>query len=321
MIGCPYTILIVTWNGDDLLGDCLRSIARAVVNRPPCVVVDNANLTSTRELCAGFGFVKYVPSKENLGFAGGNNLGLPFCKTDYICLLNNDTVIHEDSFSPLIEFMDAHPNVAVTQGTMKLPRCGGTLDDCGTRLKWYGIQHHRYFRKPDPGNLRPVRVFSAKGAFMMVRRSVIDKLGGVLFYDHFKSYYEETDFCHRVWLSGAEVWFVPTPPIDHLLGSTSSRFNNAEIWRQYIANIFFYFSVNFTVAGKIRILLPFIFVYLAYTLFSLISGRFAMFRAMLSVRAVNRARRTELLEARCNVAKFRKMSDGELLRQIMRDDD
>ena len=238
MSDCPYTVLIVTWNGDGLLRDCLESIRAALPQCPPCVVVDNANLESTKELCAGFGFVTYVPSKENLGFAGGNNLGLPFCKTKYVCLLNNDTIIHTDSFTPLVAFLECHPGAAVAQGTMKLPRCNNTLDDCGTTLKWYGVQHHRYFRKPDPGDLAPTKVFAAKGAFMMIRRSVVETLGGVLFHGHFKSYYEETDFCHRVWLSGSEVWFVPTPPIDHLLGSTSAKFDNASIWRQYIANIF-----------------------------------------------------------------------------------
>ena len=317
MNDCPYTVLIVTWNGDDLLRDCLESVRTALPLCPPCVVVDNANLESTKELCAEFEFVIYIPSKENLGFAGGNNLGLPFCKTKYVCLLNNDTLIHNDSFTPLVEFLERHPDAAVAQGTMKLPRCNNTLDDCGTTLKWYGVQHHRYFRQPDPGNLVPTKVFAAKGAFMMIRRSVVEKIGGVLFHGHFKSYYEETDFCHRVWLSGSEVWFVPTPPIDHLLGSTSAKFDNASIWRQYIANIFFSFSANFSFEGKFRIMLPFAVVYVAYTLLNLLKGKWSHFRALLSVHAVNRLRRRELGEVKDQVKNFRRISDHALLKQVM----
>lgn len=124
MLKDRLTLLIVTWKGDDILQNCLSSLMRVYGDAvPSCVVVDNANLESTRTLCARYPFVTYVAAPENLGFAGGNNLGLPYCTTDYICLLNNDTVIHADSFSPLIAFMDAHPNVAVTQGTMNLPRC------------------------------------------------------------------------------------------------------------------------------------------------------------------------------------------------------
>ena len=317
MSDCPYTVLIVTWNGDGLLRDCLESVRAALPRCPPCVIVDNANLESTKELCAGFEFVTYVPSNENLGFAGGNNLGLPFCKTKYVCLLNNDTIIHADSFTPLVEFLELHPGAAVAQGTMKLPRCNNTLDDCGTTLKWYGVQHHRYFRQPDPGNLVPAKVFAAKGAFMMIRRSVVETLGGVLFHGHFKSYYEETDFCHRVWLSGSEVWFVPTPPIDHLLGSTSAKFDNALIWRQYIANIFFSFSANFSLEGKVRIMLPFAAVYVAYAFLNLLKGRWSHFRALLSVCSVNRLRTRDLRQAKALVQDFRRITDHELLKQVM----
>lgn len=311
-----YTILIVTWNGDGLLRDCLLSLRKTLPHVPPCVVVDNANLASTRDLCSTFPFVTYVPSKENLGFAGGNNLGLRHCKTDYLCLLNNDTVIHRDSFTPLVEFLERNPNAGVAQGTMKLPRCNNTLDDCGTWLKWYGIQKHRFFRCPDPGNLEATKVFAAKGAFMMVRRSAIEALGGVLFYDHFKSYYEETDFCHRVWLSGAEVWFVPTPPIDHLLGATSTRFDNAGIWRQYLGNIFFSFLANFSWEGKIRILLPFLAVYCGYLAVNLLTGRFAHFKAAIAVPFDLRKRSAELRRAEQQVRRFRTISDHRLLQLI-----
>ena len=149
----------------------------------------------------------------------------------------------------------------------------------------------------------------------MVRRSVVETLGGVLFHDHFKSYYEETDFCHRVWLSGYEVWFVPTPPIDHLLGSTSAKFDNALIWRQYIANIFFSFSANFSLEGKIRIMLPFAAVYVAYAFLTLLKG--AHFRALLSVRSGNRLRTRDLRQAKALVKYFRRITDHELLKKVM----
>ena len=312
-----YTILVVTWNGDDILRDCLDSVVSAIGTTAPCVVVDNANLDSTRTLCANYPFVKYVPANRNLGFAGGNNLGLRYCETEYVILLNNDTVIHEDSFSPLVNFMDSHPNAGVSQGTMKLPRCGDTFDDCGTMLRSIGIQRHRFFRKPYRDDLEPTKVFAAKGAFMMVRRSAIDAAGGFLFYDDFKSYYEETDFCHRVWLSGNEVWFVPTPPIDHLLGTTSSRFANAAIWRQYLGNIFFSYLVNFGWYGKFRILLPFTFVYLGFLGLNLVKCRFAHLLAALKVPFDIFHRRHDIRRARRTVKGFRILSDHKLLMVAM----
>lgn len=317
MLKDRLTLLVVTWQGDELLRNCLVSLVRTFGDdAPPCVVVDNANLASTRDLCAAFPFVTYLAAPANLGFAGGNNLGWPLCQTEYVCLLNNDTVVHADSFSPLVAFMDAHPSVAVAQGTMHLPRCGNTLDDCGTRLRWCGIQEHRHFRRPDPGDLTPVPVFAAKGAMMVVRRAILDRLGGVLFYDHFRSYYEETDFCHRVWLVGAEVWFVPTPPINHLLGATSARFKNAAIWRQYLGNIFFSFLANFGAVGKLRILPPFTVVCFGYLAKCLLTGRFAHAFAALCVPFDLWKRRKSLEEARRRVQSSRTLSDAEFLRRV-----
>lgn len=312
-----YTILIVTWNGDDLLGDCLASIASSLGDDVPCVVVDNANLQSTRSLCSRYPFAKYVTSARNIGFAGGNNLGLPYCETEYVCLLNNDTVVRHDSFSPLIRFMDEHPAAGVAQGTMKLPRCNDTLDDCGTMLRPIGIQLHRFFGRQSGEDLTPSRVFAAKGAFMMVRKSAIQAAGGFLFYDHFMSYYEETDFCHRVWLSGSEVWFVPTPPIDHLMGMTSSKFDNAAIWQQYLGNIFFSYLANFQLYGMIRVLLPFAGVYLGFLGVNLLKGRLSLFSAALKVPCDVFRRRHDIRRARKAVDGFRAISDRKLLSIIM----
>ena len=115
------SILIVTWKGDDLLRVCLSSLARVYGSRPEVVVVDNADQTSTRALVSAYAHARYVTTVRNLGFAGGNNVGLKACTRDFVLLLNNDTVVHEDSFSPLIDFLERHPKVGIVQGTMNVP--------------------------------------------------------------------------------------------------------------------------------------------------------------------------------------------------------
>ena len=312
-----YTLLIVTWKGDDLLRDCLDSLVRALPILPPCVVVDNAPLESTRILCAEYPFVTYVAAPHNLGFAGGNNLGLPYCKTDYICLLNNDTRVLADSFSPLVDFLDAHPSAAVAQGTLVMPRFNGALDECGSCLTRLGLQHYRFLREMPCEDLVPATVFAAKGAFMMIRRAVLDLLGGVLFYDDFMSYYEEKDFCHRVWLVGAEVWFVPTPPIEHICWVTTAKFDNARVWRQYLGNIFFSYLANFSVSGYVRMLLPFSLAYGAYLAKNLLQGRWRHFVAAMKVPCDLWQRRTNIIAARRRVQGSRKLSDAELLSKTL----
>lgn len=245
------SIIIVTWNGDELLKNCLDSLHSTYGDAPEIVVVDNANQASCAELSHGYTNVKYIATDENLGFAGGNNLGLREVTRDYILLLNNDTIIHTDSFTPLIDFLAEHNKVGIVQGTMNIPALNNGLDDCGVLMTPFGIQRHLHRGEPTAtAKLVPRKVFAAKGAMLMFKRAIL-KDTGFLFYDHFKSYYEETDFCHRAKLMKWETWFVPTPPIDHLCGQTSGRFDNKEIVAQYFRNILYSFHRNFGFWGHI----------------------------------------------------------------------
>ena len=244
------SVIIVTYHGDGLLKDCLDSIHNVFGDKIEIIVVDNANQSSTCKLCSAYNRVKYIAAPENLGFAGGNNIGLKATSKDYILLLNNDTVIHEDSFSPLLDFLANNQKVGIVQGTMNIPSAN-VLDDCGVMMTPFGIQRHLERGKPTASTpLSPRKVFAAKGAMLMFKRKVLADTS-FLFYDHFKSYYEETDFCHRARLKGWQTWFVPTPPIDHLGGQTVGKIPSQEVWSQYFANIIYSFRKNFGFWGHI----------------------------------------------------------------------
>jgi len=243
------SIIIVTFDGNCVLKECLDSITLHIGESPQIVVVDNGNDAFTKNLVARYRNAIYVPSPENRGFAGGNNLGILYATGKYILLLNNDTVINGDSFTPLIDFLHSNTDVGIVQGTMTIPRFG--LDDCGTMMTPVGIQRHLHRGESvEQANLKPRRVFSAKGAMMMFKREVLIDTG-FLFYDHFRSYYEETDFCHRASKFGWETWFVPTIPITHLCGFTSGRFPKREILAQYFRNVLFSFHRNFGIFGHL----------------------------------------------------------------------
>ena len=274
------SIIIVTWNGDDLLKNCLDSVRAVYGDRPQIVVVDNANQRSCADLAKSYPNVTYVAAPENLGFAGGNNLGLKRAMRDTVLLLNNDTVVHADSFSPLLDFLAAHDRVGIVQGTMNVPALGDGLDDCGVLMTPFGVQRHLHHGEPTATTpLAPRKVFAAKGAMLMFKRDVL-KDTGFLFYDHFKSYYEETDFCHRARLKGWETWFVPTPPIDHLGGQTVGKFKSEDVWAQYLRNIFYSFHRNFGFWGHV-------FTIPCFACAALIKCPRALFRAIALLRQKN----------------------------------
>ena len=269
------SIIIVTYKGDDVLRDCLDSLRKTCGEMPQIVVVDNSPSDETKCLVAGYPNAVYVESPGNPGFAGGNNKAIPFCNRRYILLLNNDTVVKTSkSITDLVDFIENTPSCGVVQGSIVLPNLDGKAGGCGSFLTPFGFQYARGFgvSLESPGLNRPVRCFSIIGAFMLFPKDILQGTGGFLFYDHFKSYYEESDFCHRVWLSGKEVWYIPTDPIEHLCGHTSGMFPRTEIMRQYIRNSFFSLKVNLSWWGRLMIVLNYRMVMWIHALVHLLRG-------------------------------------------------
>jgi GT2 family glycosyltransferase len=260
------SILIVNYNRADLLADCLRSLAAVAAPDLGIVVVENGSADHSLRVLGEFPRVKVVRSEYNRGFAGGNNLGLTQCSGRYVLLLNNDTIVSPDFLQPLCVYLDQHPQVGVVQGKMVLPRFGYALDVCGSFLTGWGLPYHYGYFKPD-GALyeRSYPVYSGKGACLMFRRELVERVGGFLFDEEFFCYFEESDLCHRAWLAGWEVHFVPSPPIQHLMGATSGSPQADFVLRHYLRNMAFTLLSNLSWTSRWRIL-PFFFAMLGVSM-------------------------------------------------------
>ena len=120
------SIIIVTYKGDDVLAPCLESLAKACGTEPEIVVVDNSPSENTKALVEEYFNAVYVESPGNLGFAGGNNIGLQYCARKYVLLLNNDTIVRSgQSIKGLVEFLESHPDAGIAQGSIVLPKANG----------------------------------------------------------------------------------------------------------------------------------------------------------------------------------------------------
>jgi GT2 family glycosyltransferase len=194
------------------------------------IVVDNGSTDGTSaetiSLFSGQNKVIYIQN-QNSGFAHGNNVGIKRALGNYILLLNPDTVVRPDTFQTVLDFMENNSDVGVTG--CKVVRPDGSLDlACRRRFpnpwnsfKRLFLMSNKDYNYTDFNENKSMAVDSVMGAFLLIRKSVVDKIG--LLDESFFMYGEDLDWCWRVKEAGFKVWYHPTTFITHFKGSSSKR--------------------------------------------------------------------------------------------------
>lgn len=212
------SIVTVNYNGwkdtcelIDSLSDAVRSVTYEII------IVDNASKgDDVKILRERYPDLKLIESKVNLGFAGGNNLGIREAEGCYIFLLNNDTIVKDDGFSKLIDRFETDPMIGVVCPKIKFIESGNPIQFAGytplsaitlrNSLIGFGEQdQHQY----DEAHISPY----AHGAAMMIKRDAIEHAG--MMPECYFLYYEELDWSERIKEAGFEIWYEPLCYIIH----------------------------------------------------------------------------------------------------------
>jgi GT2 family glycosyltransferase len=224
------SICIVNWNTVDLLRNCLDSIFKQKWKTSiEVIVVDNDSSDSSLEMMVcEFPQVKIIANKENVGFARANNQAIAQSNGKYILLLNSDTVVFPESLDVVVDFIDRHPEAGMVG--CKLINPDGSLQ----RSCWQGFPSLKstiidsfYLWRLFPGSTwvsrseLPVEQLDCElevdhllGAFMLVRREVIDSVGGMD--ESIFLFLEETEWCYRIKNNGWHIFYLPTAKVLHL---------------------------------------------------------------------------------------------------------
>lgn len=226
------SIIIVSWNTADLLNQCLTSI----FDYPPeglfeVIVVDNASTDPSVQMVKEcFPQVKLIDSKENLGFAGGNNRAILQSQGRYVLLLNPDTEVKPDTFNHLIDFMDKHPKAGAV-GPLTLNPDGTLQASCYPaptlfREFWrlchldtiyaYGTY---YITEWDQNKVR--KVDALLGACLLLRKTTLDQVG--LLDETYFMYSEEIDLCYRLQKANWQLYWIPQAKIVHYGGQSAQQ--------------------------------------------------------------------------------------------------
>lgn len=214
------SIVIVSWNCRDRLKENLDNLFKSRNEiKKEVFVVDNNSEDGTAEMVnKNFEQVNLIANSENLGFSKANNMAIKETRGRYILLLNPDMRVYPDTLKNMVEWMDKIPEAGVA-GCHLVNEKGATVphvrrfprltDQLAVTFK---IPHifpsvlNRYLQK-DFDYTKEAEVDSIRGSFFMIRRETLREVGKLD--ERFFVWFEEVDYCQRVWRSGWKVMYTP----------------------------------------------------------------------------------------------------------------
>lgn len=210
------TIVTINFNQVEVTCALLDSLRRVTYPALEVIVVDNHSLEDpTPVIGKKYPEVKLIVSRENLGFAGGNNLGIKASSGKYLLFLNNDTEVEPGFLAPLVQFFETNRDAGAASSKLVYYNSGGTIQYAGsTRINPFTGRNKRIgYMEKDLGQYSTKETDLAHGAAMMVPRSVIDQVG--MMPELYFLYYEEVDWCESIKRAGYKIYVVPESKVYH----------------------------------------------------------------------------------------------------------
>ncbi len=230
-------IVIVNYNSTDFLTECLASVRNALKDRPAKIYVqDNASKDRPERIRALFHDVVLNINSSNLGFAKAVNQALRQGHGEYVILLNPDTYITDDFFQTALDYMEKNPSVGIlgprildNDGMLQnsarafptpLTAFFGRSSFLSRQFPRNPITSRNLLSLKSDGKT-PMTVDWVSGACMVVRRKSIDVAG--LMDERFFMYWEDADWCRRMWEKGWKVVYYPCTTVYHYVGGSSGK--------------------------------------------------------------------------------------------------
>ncbi len=228
------SVVIVTYNSGESVRRCLSSLWPQLEERDEVFVVDNASSDRGHlGLAPAFPGLCVLSNSRNLGFARGCNQALSAATGRYNLLLNPDAILEPDALEVAIDHLERHPQASVLGAKILLD--GDRVDPAAHRSfksvetyfwKALGLtrtRHPRFARYYLGGQEldQPTQVDSVVGAFLLIRRAMVDAIG--LLDERFFMYCEDEDWCYRVKRAGGSVVYHPGVVVRHWKGSSARQ--------------------------------------------------------------------------------------------------
>ena len=234
------SVIVVNYNRRDLLKDCLSSILSSCEGFPAEVIlVDNGSSDGSADFVrARFPQVRLFANEKNMGYARACNRGIRSSSGDCVLILNGDIVVQKGAIGNLVNFTRSRKNAGAVCGRLLNP--DGSLQRQYLGTKFPGLRQVFHFFKQGKGRTfltydhidfdSVCKIDQPPGACLMVKRSVIDKVG--LMDENFFLWYEDVDWCLRIRKAGFDNYYFPGADFIHV-GGGSFELERKELRERY----------------------------------------------------------------------------------------
>lgn len=230
-------VVLVDWNGADVTRQCIYSlngINPLTLGKVKIIVVDNGSEQPVKDVLGNEAtHVIFLRSETNLGFAGGNNIGIRYALEqgfDYTLLLNNDTTVDAGFLQPMVEVLENNQKVAAVQPKIYFAHNKKLLWNAGNKFDpIFGTTSTRGYKQYDQGQFDEVATMPwLTGCCMLIKNDVLKTMGPVYLNETFKTYFEDVEFSFRLRNAGYELMYVPASTIWHIGGYSAERNSGKE---------------------------------------------------------------------------------------------
>lgn len=222
------SVIILNYNVRYFLELCLKSVLEATQSiDAEIIVIDNNSKDDSRDMVARlFPAVRWIQNTDNVGFSKANNQAVREASGDYLCILNPDTVVSEDTFTKLIQFAERKDDIGIV-GCKLIDGTGNYLPESKRNVpyvsaaikKMFGQSQDYYANHLSPEDIGPVDILV--GAFMFVKRSVYNQIKG--FDEDYFMYGEDIDISYKALKAGYQNFYYGDTTVIHYKGESTLK--------------------------------------------------------------------------------------------------
>lgn len=233
-------VIVINWNGREHLKECFETLLASTYKNLRFVLLDNGSSDDSVDFVqttfAADERVEILECGENLGWSGGNNVGMQHAMdkgADYVLLLNNDTTIDSHALEHMVAMCEANESIGALSAKLLLYDSPEILNSVGLEATANGSSWDRGIGRLDGDNWQDTGpIIGACGAALFLRVKALDKTG--LLPTDFDIYLDDLDLCLRIWNAGYEIRACPEARIHHKFSATMGSGKNAR--RKYYLN-------------------------------------------------------------------------------------